>query len=43
MYTITLGVNDNYSQEEFYSADKDFEFEKKRIKDKFQRAAELGN
>ena len=43
MCTITLGVDDNYSSEEFYSVDKDFEFEKQRIRDKFNKAEELGS
>jgi hypothetical protein len=42
MYTITLGVDENYSSENFYSADKDFEAEKSRIREKFDNADKLG-
>jgi hypothetical protein len=42
MYTITMGVDENYSSEGFYSADKDFEREESRIREKFNNAEKLG-
>jgi hypothetical protein len=42
MYTITYGVDDNYSSEHFYSADKSFDVEKQRISEKFDKASDLG-
>ena len=44
MYTITLGVDEDYSTEYFYSSNMDdFESEKQRIREKFANAAKLGS
>ena len=42
MHTITLGVDENYSSEHFYSVDSNFEKEKNRIRNKFNNANQLG-
>ncbi len=42
MYTITIGVQDNYSNEEFYSKERNFLTEKQRINQKFINASQLG-
>jgi hypothetical protein len=43
MYTVNLGVQENYVEEEFYSKDKNFDQEKRRIEEKFAKRTELGN
>lgn len=43
MYTITIGVQENYSNEEFYSKERNFSIEKQRINQKFTNASQLGN
>lgn len=43
MYTVNLGVQENYIDEDFYSKDKNFDEEKRRIEEKFSKRIELGN
>ena len=42
MHTVTLGVDEKYSSENFYAADVDFEAEKQRIREKFSNAEKSG-
>lgn len=42
MYTISLGVQENYANEEFYCKDKNFDQEKLRVNTLFSNANELG-
>jgi hypothetical protein len=44
MYTITLGVQESYFKDlEFYSKERDFNFEKNRISSLFRNASNLGS
>lgn len=42
MYTINMGVQENYADELFYSKDKNFDEEKHRIEEKFANRIDLG-
>jgi hypothetical protein len=42
MYTITWGVEESYVNEDFYSKEREFTFEKKRIGQLFQQSSQLG-
>ena len=42
MYTKTLGVLEDYSQEAFYSKLNNFSAEKQRVNQLFKQAEELG-
>ena len=43
MYTVTIGVLDDYSNEDFYSKDRNFSLEKQRVDQKFKDSTQLGN
>lgn len=43
MYTINMGVQENYADELFYSKDKNFDEEKHRIEEKFAKRIDLGS
>jgi len=42
MYTITLGVLEDYTNEVFYSKDRNFAKEKDRVNQKFENSLQLG-
>ena len=42
MYTVTIGVLDDYSNEAFYSKDRNFSLEKQRVDQKFKNSTQLG-
>jgi len=42
MYTVTIGVLDDYSNEAFYSKDRNFSLEKQRVDLKFKNSSQLG-
>ena len=42
MYTITWGVQESYVNEDFYSKEREFNFEKQRICHLFQQSTQLG-
>ena len=43
MFTITIGVLDDYSNEDFYSKERNFLLEKQRVDQKFKNSSQLGN
>ena len=42
MCTITIGVLDDYKNEDFYTKDKDFQLEKQRVDLKFKNYSQEG-
>lgn len=42
MFTITLGVLDSYSTETFYNSNHNFDSEKLRVNEKFNKTLDLG-
>ncbi len=42
MYTITWGVQESYANEDFYSKEREFDFEKQRISQLFHQSSHLG-